>query len=152
MKPLGQPELLQQQLINQIVIAANQRLFAVVFWFSVLGLPGALLYRLVSVSTESTAGAEISASAQTVQDALDWIPVRILTFLFALGGNFTRVLACWRQRVWLGLDGNDLIVTECGLAAIAGDGEKFSDDGSMERSAVSLLDRVFIIVLRFRCC
>lgn len=142
-----QPDALQQALISQIVIAANQRIFAVIFWFGLLGLPGALLYRLVSVSAEATEGSVIGAAARTCQEVLDWIPVRLLTFLFALGGNFTRVLACWRQRVMLGLEGNELLMTECGLAAITNDGEKMSGNGVMERNAVSLLDRVFVLVL-----
>ncbi len=140
-------ESVQQQLINQIIIAANQRVFAVVFWYFILGLPGALLYRLSAVSTQYSAVPAISAAALKVQESLDWVSVRVLTFIFAIAGNFTRVLACWRQRLSLGLDGNNLFITECGIAAITSDGEKIPEDGTLERSAVNLLDRAFIIVL-----
>ena len=143
----SQPETLQRELLNQIFIASNQRVFAVLFWYALLGLPGALLYRLINVSAQNTAGPEINAVARVLEMLLDWIPVRMLSFLFALGGNFTRVLNCWRKRVLLGLDGNDLLMSECGLAAITDDSDKIPQDGSLEKAAVSLLDRVFIIVL-----
>ena len=47
----------------------------------------------------------------------------------------------------LGLEGNELLMTECGMAAITSEGEKYAEDGSLERSAVNLLDRAFVIVL-----
>lgn len=141
------PEALHRELLNHIFIASNQRIFAVIFWYGVLGLPGALLYRLMAVSAENTAGPEINNAARVMVMVMDWVPARILSFIFALAGNFTRVLNVWRKRAMLGLDGNDLLLTECGLAAITDDSEKITQDGSLEKSAVSLLDRVFIILL-----
>ena len=138
---------LQRELLNQIYISANQRVFAVVFWFSVLGVPGALLYRFVSVSASGAAGSEVGVAARVIAQILDWVPARIFSFLFALGGNFTRVFSCWIKRIFIGLDGNDVLVSECGLAAITNDSENIPDDGSLEKSAIALLDRVFIIVL-----
>lgn len=140
-------ESVQQQLTNQIIIAANQRVFAIVFWYLLLGLPGALCYRLANVSAHNSEMPDVSKAARQLQDAMDWLSVRALTFIFAIGGNFTRVLTCWRQRLTMGLDGNDIIMTECGLAAITGDNEKMPEDGALEKSAVSLLDRAFIITL-----
>lgn len=138
---------LQRELLNQIFISANQRIFAVIFWFSVLGLPGVLLYRLVCVSASGSAAPEVGAAARVIAQLLDWVPARIFSFLFALGGNFTRVFSCWIKRVLMGLDGNDVLLSECGLAAITDDTESIPDDGSLEKSAIALLDRVFIIVL-----
>jgi AmpE protein len=140
-------ESMQRQLISQIFIAANQRVFAVVFWFGVLGLPGALLYRLVSVSSTASTNPDINASARQVELLMDWIPARLLTFVFALAGNFTRVLQVWRQRAIQGAESNDVLLSECGMAAITTESEKIPQDGSLERSAIGLLDRVFIIVL-----
>jgi AmpE protein len=140
-------ESMQRQLISQIFIAANQRVFAVVFWFGVLGLPGALLYRLVSVSSTVSTHPDINASARQIELIMDWIPARLITFVFALGGNFTRVLQVWRQRAAQGAESNDVLLSECGMAAITTESEKIPQDGSLERSAISLLDRVFIIVL-----
>ena len=138
---------LQTELLNQIFMASNRRVFAVVFWYAVLGLPGALFYRLINVSITAAAGSKMNTAARVIATVLDWVPVRVLTAIYALAGNFTLVFHCWRQRVSQGLDGNDVMLTECGLAAITADSEKVTEAGVMERNAVSLIDRVFIIVL-----
>lgn len=142
-----QPESLRRLLLSQIFRTANQRIFAVVFWFIILGAPGALLYRLLSVSAETAVAPAVVSTARTAVMYMDWLPVRLMTFFFALGGNFTRVLAIWRKKVMMGVDGNDAIAIECGLAGITDNSEKLVDDGSLERSAVSLLDRSFIMIV-----
>ncbi len=143
----GAADSLHRQLLNQIFISSNQRVFAVIFWYAVLGLPGAVLYRLLNVATTTSEGVEISSAARTIEMLMDWIPVRLVAFIFALAGNFTHVLSSWRSRVLQGPESNDVLLAECGMAAITSDSDKITLDGSMERSAVSLLDRVFIIVL-----
>ena len=42
---------LHSQLLNNIFIAANRRVFAIVFWFLVLGPIGAVLYRTITLSS-----------------------------------------------------------------------------------------------------
>lgn len=138
---------IQMQQLNQFFIMANQRVFAVVFWYVMLGLPGAVLYRLVNVTAEMSIGTAMNAAGNKILDVLDWLPARILAFLFALAGHFTRVLNCWRRHVVAGLDGNDIVLTECGIAAITDQTEMLPQDTTIEKSAVSLLDRVFIIIL-----
>lgn len=138
---------LQRELLSQIYVSANQRIFAVIFWYMVLGLPGAVMYRLINLSMVMPSTPEINAAARLVAQVLDWVPARILSFLFALGGNFTRVVNCWRKRVLHGLDGSDALLADCGVAAVTDDTERLPEDGSAEKNALSLLDRSFIIVL-----
>lgn len=150
--PSGDKQTLHRQLIDQIFIQSNRRVFAVVFWYSLLGLGGALLYRLVSLSATPQNMAEdnlpeLRQSGCIVESVLDWIPARLFTFLFALGGHFSKVLMCWPKKAVLGLSGNESLLGECGAAALGDDQGLLPDDGSMERNALSLLDRVFIIVL-----
>jgi membrane protein required for beta-lactamase induction len=140
-------EPLQRQLLTQIFISANQRVFALIFWYVILGLPGALFYRLINIAWRTSANSGIAAAASKVETVLDWVPARIVTFIFALGGNFTKVLNVWRSRALLGLESNDLLLAGCGMASINDANENLPDDGSIERSAVSLLDRAFIITI-----
>jgi hypothetical protein len=71
-----------------------------------------------------------------------------MTLLFALGGNFAQVLHCWRKKANLSLSGSNKFLVDCGSAALGQeDQDKFPVDGSVERGAVSLLDRAFIIGL-----
>ena len=61
--------------------AANQRVFAVLFWFILLGPAGAVLYRSVDICRLQN-----DSRAAIVLGLLDWLPTRLLAFLFALGG------------------------------------------------------------------
>jgi len=137
--------------LNAIFIAANRRVFGVIFWYVVLGPVGAVLYRTISLSVTEGAKVEalaiLSAPARLFETLLDWVPVRIFTFLFALGGQFVQVLTCWRKKVLLGLDGNEILLEECGQAAVGIVEGKIPEAVAPETAAISLLDRVFIIVL-----
>src|SRR5690242_17087435 len=102
-----------QAFLRATFLASHQRIFSVLFWFVVLGPFGAVLYRLIeSVNTQMLTGATL---AGRVKALLDWIPVRLEAFLFALGGHFTAVFACWKRDVLSGPRYNDKILTECGM-------------------------------------
>lgn len=140
------------QLLNNIFIAANRRVFAIVFWYLVLGPIGAVLYRAVTLSSaafpKQEAVPELVQSARSVESVLDWIPVRIFAGVFALGGHFVQVVSYWRNKPVLGLDVNERLLTDCGTAALGGDDiEKIAEQGSAEKSAIGLLDRSFVIIL-----
>lgn len=145
---------LHRHLLDSIFIESNRRVFAVVFWYVLLGPAGAVLYRTVVLSSPSTEFAKHEVPAELWQGAsvseavLNWIPVRIFTFIFALGGQFVQVLSCWRKEVLKGLDRNEAMLIECGTAALHyDDHNKIPVDGSAERAAISLLDRAFLIGL-----
>jgi len=137
------------QLLKNIFIAANRRVFAVVFWYLVLGPVGAVLYRTITLSagefSQQDTVPELIPSARSVESVLDWIPVRIFTCVFALGGHFVQVISCWRKKPVFSLDVNEKLLTDCGAAALGTDQD--AADGSAERSAVGLLDRAFVITL-----
>jgi len=130
-----------------IFIGVYQRVFAVVFWFVLLGPIGAVLYRSIALMrVESPLG--LMQSAKTVQQWLDWIPVRIITFIFALGGHFTQVFTSWKRSVFKSPEMNETLLTDCGIAALGViNGGTVPENGSAEKEAISLLDRAFIIAL-----
>jgi membrane protein required for beta-lactamase induction len=146
------PPTLHRRLINAIFTQANRRVFALVFWFGIFGLSGVVFYRLISLFVPEAGGDEIDAqlsnSARQVESYLDWPSIRALTFVFALGGNFSRVLACWRAKAMLGPESNDALLSECGMAALTtASQETLPVDGSVEKEEISLLDRSLAIVL-----
>ncbi len=145
-------ESMHGQLLNNIFIAANRRIFAIVFWFLLLGPVGAVLYRTITLSSARFPKQEtlpsLMPAARSTEAVLDWVPVRILTCVFALGGHFVRVISCWRKKPVMGLEMNESLLTECGTAALGnGEVEAVAQDGSIERNAIGLLDRSFIITL-----
>lgn len=144
-----QPQAFHQAFTRAIFIAANQRIFAVIFWFALLGPGGAVLYRAVSLCAENVSLGVVTMATQWLR-VLDWIPVRIFSFLFALGGHFTRVFSCWKKYAKEGLHFNETLLGDCGIAALApNDVQQIPEDGSTENDALLLLDRVFIIGLVF---
>lgn len=133
-------------LTRAIFIEANCRMFGVIFWFVLLGPLGAVMYRAIALCKEQS-DAGLTQTAAKVQSILDWVPVRAFTFLFALVGHFTRVFSLWRQGVRKGITVNDKLLTECGEAALDLDGVRVPEDGSAEKAALGLLDRVLIVTL-----
>lgn len=122
--------------LNSLFINANERVFAVVFWYGLLGPFGALLYRLTALSP--------MPPAQILRGWLNRPPIQTLTFFFALGGQFTRVFTLWRKMARVAITENDVLLTTCGQAAI----EIADTSGATSmQQAFGLLDRVFIIVL-----
>lgn len=143
---------LHRHFLNTIFIDGERRVFGVLFWYVLLGPVGAVLYRSVTLSAEEMANhdviSELSQAARAVEAIVDWLPARFFTFIFALGGHFVHVLSCWRKKVLLGLNGNEILLTECGIAALGIENQQnIPEDGSTERHAIGLLDRSFVIAL-----
>lgn len=142
----------EKHFLHTIFIEANCRVFAVVFWYLVLGPFGAVMYRLVTLSVpdvpEQELTPELTQQAHLIENILDWIPVRIFVFLFALGGHFVQVISCLRKKIFLGLNANESLLTECGTAAIGIEpAQPLPQDGSAERNAINLIDRCLVITL-----
>ncbi|MCD6039155.1 MAG: hypothetical protein K0S27_555 [Gammaproteobacteria bacterium] len=143
----NQPQAFHQAFVRAIFLASHQRIFAVLFWFVLLGPAGAVLYRIIeSMGTEAMTGAKL---ANQVKALLDWLPIRLEIFLFALGGHFTAVWArCKRNFLNGGLQKNDLLLSQGGVAAlhILKD-ESLPEGGIAEKEALALIDRALIIGL-----
>ncbi|HLB42429.1 MAG TPA: regulatory signaling modulator protein AmpE [Gammaproteobacteria bacterium] len=139
-----------QQLISNIFIEANRRVFSVIVWFIIFGPMGAVLYRCMALTADASlrdkVTPELSQSAFFLESILDWLPIRIFTILFALGGHFVQVFACLRYKTWLYFSSNSVLLSQSGIASL-GYHDSLPEDGSAETHAISLLDRVFIIVL-----
>ncbi|HEU5281315.1 MAG TPA: regulatory signaling modulator protein AmpE [Gammaproteobacteria bacterium] len=131
-------------LLDRLFMAANARVFGVVFWYAILGVGGALLYRLVAFMAAQN---EASEPAKMSLLVLDWAPVRLITLIFALAGNFTKVIVIWPKKAVLGLVNGDAMLVDCGIAGVGEDIANIPDDGKFLRAAVSMLDRTFIIAL-----
>lgn len=85
---------------DAIFSEANERMFAVLFWFSVLGPVGAVLFRGASVLRNTTATGdwgEYHPAAALLHDILAWIPARLLALCFGLSGHFDGAIHVWRN-------------------------------------------------------
>ncbi|MEE8429053.1 MAG: regulatory signaling modulator protein AmpE [Gammaproteobacteria bacterium] len=85
---------------DAVFAEANERMFAVLFWFSVLGPVGAVLFRSASVLRNSTGTGdwgEYHPAAALLHDILAWVPARLLALCFGLSGHFDGAIHAWRN-------------------------------------------------------
>jgi AmpE protein len=93
-------------------------------------------------------GFSASTSALQLQQLLDWLPARVFAFIFALGGNFTKVFNIWKKQAGDGPQSNNTLLGDCGIAALdVVKSEQIPEDGTAENEALTLLDRVLVMSL-----
>ncbi|MCD6055821.1 MAG: hypothetical protein K0R12_783 [Gammaproteobacteria bacterium] len=131
-----------------LLLQAYYRLFAVLIWFTIFGWAGALIYRLVA---ESAADHENSPSiggfveaAQWVQKVLDWVPVRLASLAFIVAGSFNPAFGVWMRSVLSGLEKNQTILVETGVAALSLK-EKEDEPAIVGKETVVLIERSLVI-------
>ncbi len=91
-----------------VCVQANNRLFAVIFWFVLLGPLGAWAYRVTDLirrravfsaardeETDGTASLFRDA-AITLHGWLAWLPARLTAIGYAAAGNFDAAIGAWR--------------------------------------------------------
>ena len=92
-----------------VCVQANNRLFAVIFWFVVLGPLGAWSYRVTDLirrravfnvsrqDDESETTAQVRDASAMLHGWLAWVPARLTAIGFAIAGHFDGALAAWRK-------------------------------------------------------
>jgi len=99
---------LTRAVTESILVQANERVLAVLFWFAVLGPVGAALYRLSTLLKNNTLKErETSPFAQAalrLHAILDWAPARLAALGYAVSGSFVDAIANWRASTdkWAG--------------------------------------------------
>jgi AmpE protein len=90
-----------------VCVQANNRLFAVIFWFVLLGPIGAWSYRVTDLirrravfrsarDGDSGMSPQIRASAMLLHGWLAWIPARLTAVGYAMAGSFDGAQHAWR--------------------------------------------------------
>lgn len=89
---------LSRAITESILVQANERLLAVLFWFIILGPFGAALYRLTAVlkNLALTETSDFSRAARRLQAILDWVPARLTGLGYAISGSFVNAIGNWR--------------------------------------------------------
>jgi AmpE protein len=89
------------QVCQGLYVQANGRLFAVIFWFVVLGPVAAVLYRLLeqvlSRHVLRSAIAGMDSTAALLLGWIDWLPTRVTLFAFMLSGSFEDGFQAYRE-------------------------------------------------------
>ncbi len=87
-QPASNPDQQIVEVMRATLHESNDRFFAVIFWFVLLGPFGALLYRLTSHTMRSTNNATLANAAKEFQAILAWAPAHMVAMGFALTGNY----------------------------------------------------------------
>ena len=141
-----------KQIADAVLVEAGDRLFAVVFWFVVLGPLGAVLYRSVAVlHRQAREPGEFGESIARLYSLLVWLPARLLALGYALSGHFEAALEGWRrshQDHRRGIEGSEHLLATTGASALGPtDNESNHDARAPVRAAMRLVWRTLVIWL-----
>lgn len=89
--------------VETVLENGNDAVFGALFWFMLLGGPGAVLFRLANTldamwgyKTERLL--HFGWAAARLDDLLNYLPARLTALSYALFGQTRRALACWRAQ------------------------------------------------------
>jgi len=144
--------------INKVVlIEANERLFAVLFWFVLSGGPiGAVLYRLTSALREYTheevenIRPEFVLVSRLLYFILNWVPARLTAFSYAIIGSFVDAINQWKthkSHESMDPEGCDALLTYMGFGALNIDADKDVFTVDSIHAVLQLAKRSFFVWL-----
>ena len=110
--------------IEEALLASHRHVFGPLFWFVVLGPAGALLYRLADLFNRNWGRRndpdfrQFGVFSKQAFAVLDWIPVRLTAFAFAVVGDFEDAVYCWRTQAGRWADRSSGILLASGAGAL----------------------------------
>lgn len=89
--------------IETLLENGNDAIFGALFWFLLLGPAGAVLYRLVNTldamwGYKNDRFLQFGWAAARLDDVLNWVPARLCAYSYALAGNYSSAIQCWKTQ------------------------------------------------------
>ena len=157
---------------DAIYVQANNRIFAVVFWFIVLGPLGAWLFRVVDLlrhraawqlvklsheTTQKVTAEPISGASRTIfylHGLLAWLPSRLLVVGYMLAGSFDGALTALKN--YVAATGSSIFSLKVDMLGWAGQGatgfsrpeqeESLEEIAQRARAAIGLVRRTLWLI------
>jgi AmpE protein len=91
--------LCQARTVEAVFREALRRWFGIIFWFAVLGIVGAFLYRMVDwlVNEDHDLSEQQRALFKRTQEIMDWPAAQLMTLALAVATDFDSVFAAWKK-------------------------------------------------------
>lgn len=150
-----------------VFVQANNRMYAVIFWFVILGPIGAWLFRVADLvrrralfqaqraAPDTDVAMDCDRRAEQVHALLAWLPARLSALGYTLAGSYDRGRDAWRGVTAAGAArlaaGNENLLRSVGLAALHIDRAADEDDSRyvtrVARAAKNLVLRTLMFWL-----
>jgi adenosylcobinamide-phosphate synthase len=119
------------------LMRSHRHVFGVMAWFVVLGPVGAVTYRLAALLNDrwgAARGEELGAFglfATRAYGVIDWVPVRLTAFSFAVAGDFMGAVECWREqaKAWRSRGQGIILAAAAGALGVKLGGVLHQDSG-----------------------
>ena len=117
---INEDDTTESAIIKSAFVEAHQRTFAVIFWFLVLGVIGAFLYRIVCKLEKelNEIHGGFSDSTKELLHILEWPSSRLMNIGLGLAGSLAHAFDNWRHVEALSFKVNNDVLTESGLGAL----------------------------------
>jgi len=99
-KPMPEDaEACRSEAVEAVFREALRRWFGIIFWFAVLGIVGAFLYRMVDwlVDEDRELIEDQKGLFRRLQQIMDWPAAQLMTLSLAIATDFDSVFAAWKQ-------------------------------------------------------
>ncbi len=101
----------------------SDAVFAVLFWYLLLGLPGALVYRAINTldamwGYTTPRYIDFGWFAAKMDDWANWIPARLTALSYALLGSWPEAIRSWREQATACKSPNGGVVMAAGAGAL----------------------------------
>lgn len=143
------PETARHEVAGACLVAANDRIFSVVFWFVLLGPAGCFAFRIASQLRHRPVRdlSNLSAYVRSLYDLMNWAPARMTALAYALSGSLPHALDAWRFRDTIALHHNESILKNAGLGSLLLTDSTESDLWEKIVSVHGLIKRSLMILL-----
>lgn len=89
--------------VESVLENGSDAVFAAIFWFLLLGAPGAIMYRLANTldamwGYRTARYLHFGWAAARLDDVLNWVPARLTALTYTLLGNRFVAWRCWRSQ------------------------------------------------------